>query len=118
MCASLINFLRAGPPPPKVVLLPDGMFFTRTLPVAAGATAAEVAGQVELALEALSPFPLTQLYYGHFWKPGTDRAFAFAAYRRRFTTDQSTAWGSADLVLPTFASLFGAEVAPATTALL
>src|SRR6266700_455975 len=114
MCASLIDFIRAGPPPPKVVLLPDGMFFTRALPIAAGATAAEVTGQVELALEALSPFPLTQLYYGYYWKPGSERAFAFAAYRRRFTAEQSDTWAGAELVLPTFAAVFGAEVAPAT----
>src|ERR1051326_8195866 len=118
MSASLIDFLRAGPPPPKVALLPDGSFFTRSLPIAAGATATEVSGQVELALEALSPFPLTQLYYGYYWKPGADRALAFAAYRRRFTTEQTEDWKNAELVLPTFAAVFGAEVAPATTIVL
>jgi hypothetical protein len=118
MCASLIDVIRAGPPPPKVVLLPDGMFFNRSLPIAPGATAAEVTGQVELALEALSPFPLTQLYYGYFWQPGNERAFVFAAYRRRFTTEQTETWKGAALVLPTFAAVFGAEVAPATTIVL
>lgn len=118
MCASPLSFLRAGPPPPKLALLPDSMFFTRTVLVAAGATPAEVAAQVELALEALSPFPVTQLYHGHFWKPGGERAFAFAAYRRRFTSEQTATWAGAELVLPTFAATFGAEVAPATTLVL
>lgn len=118
MCASPLSFLRAGPPPPDVALLPDSMFFTRTVPMAAGATAADVASQVELALEALSPFPVTQLYHGHFWKPGADRAFVFAAYRRRFTTEQTAAWRAAELVLPVFATTFGADVAPATTQIL
>lgn len=113
-----LDSLRAGPPPPKVVLLPDALFFTRTLPVAVGATAAEAAAQVELALEAISPFPLTQLYYGWCWTPGAEQAFVFAAYRRRFTSEQTAAWQEADLVLPAFVTLLGATVEPATTVVL
>ena len=118
MCASPLSFLRAGPPPPKVVLLPDALFFSRAVPITAGATAAEAATQVELALEAVSPFPLSQLYYGWLWKPGTEQAFAYAAYRRRFTSEQTAEWGDAELVLPTSAALGGAEVEGATTILL
>src|SRR4051812_16582144 len=118
MCASPLSFLRAGPPPPRVALLSDAVFFTRVVPVPATATALEVAAQVELALEALSPFPIAQLYHGHFWKPGLDRAFVFAAYRRRFTVEQTKEWPDAKLVLPAFASVFGADVAPATTVIL
>jgi len=110
--------LRAGPPPPKVALLPDALFFTRAVAISAGATPAEAAAQVELALEAISPFPLTQLYYGWYWKPGAEHAFVFASYRRRFTTEQTSAWGDAELVLPAFAALLGASVEPATTLLL
>jgi hypothetical protein len=113
-----LDSLRAGPPPPKVALLPDALFFTRALPVAAGATAAEAAAQVELALEAVSPFPLAQLYYGWFWAPGAERAFAFASYRRRFTSEQTAQWQGAELVLPAFAAVFGANVEPATTLIL
>ena len=115
---SFLATLRAGPPPPKVALLPDGLFFTRAVPVAAGATPAEAAAQVELALEALSPFPIAQLFYGYFWTPGSETAFAFAAYRRRFTSDQIAAWTGAELVLPAFAALLGAAVKPATTVIL
>lgn len=115
---SFFATLRAGPPPPKVALLPDGLFFTRSLPVAAGASAAEAASQIELALEAVSPFPLAQLYYGYYWKPGAESAFVFAAYRRRFTSEQVAAWDGAELVLPAFAALLGATVQPGTTVVL
>lgn len=118
MCASPLRLLRAGPPPPKVALLPDGLFFTRAVPVTPGATPAEAATQAELALEAASPFPLAQLYYGWFWRPGAELAFVFAAYRRRFTSEQTGPWGEAELVLPAFAAVLGAEVEPATTIVL
>lgn len=118
MCASPLSLLRAGPPPPKVVLLSDALFFARAIPITPGATAAEAATQVELALEAVSPFPLAQLYYGWFWTPGSEHALAYAAYRRRFTADQIAEWGDAELVLPASAALFGAPMEPATTTVL
>jgi hypothetical protein len=118
MCASILSVLRSGPPPPKVVLLPDGLFFTRAVPIASGATPAEATSQVELALEALSPFPLAQLYYGWFWVPGAPHAFAYGAYRRRFTTDQIALWADAEIVIPAAVALFGASVQPATTAVI
>jgi hypothetical protein len=114
MCASPISFFRAGPPPPTIALLPDPLFFTRQVPIAAGAASAEAAAQIELAIEGISPFPLAQLYYGWFWQPGADHAFVFASYRRRFTTEQASAWAEAELVLPAFASVFGATVEPST----
>jgi hypothetical protein len=118
MCASPLSFLRRGPPPPNIALLPDAMFFTRPVPITAGATSAETAAQVELALEAVSPFPLAQLYYGWFAAPGAEQAFVFAAYRRRFTAEQTAAWAAAELVMPVFASVLGASVSPATTVVL
>lgn len=114
MTSSLLQQLRSGPPPPAVLLQPDGLFFTRAVPIAPGATAEEAAAQVELALEALSPFPPAQLYHGYYWVAGATRALVFAAYRRRFTSEQVAAWDSAELVMPTFAALLGSEVpAPA-----
>jgi hypothetical protein len=118
MCASPFKLLRAGPPPPKVAMLSDAVFFTRAVPITTGATSAEAAAQVELALEAVSPFPLTQLYYGWFWQAGAERAFVFAAYRRRFTSDQTADWTAAEVVMPAFAAVLGADVNPATTILL
>src|ERR1035438_9317389 len=37
MCASLLDFLRAGPPPPRVAVLPDAVFFSRAISLPAGA---------------------------------------------------------------------------------
>lgn len=114
MTLPLLKTLKSGPPAPKVVLLPDALFFTRAIPLAAGASSADVAAQVELALETLSPFPPSQLYHGYFWPPGAERALVFAAYRRRFTTDQVAEWEDAELVLPGFAALLGGDVVPGT----
>jgi len=125
MCASPFDFLRSAPPPPRVALLSDALFFVRFVPVSVepkaldGADAAEqVARQVELALEVSSPFPLAQLYYGHFWVPGSDRAVVFASYKRRFTAEQTAAWRGAERVFPAFVALLGAAVEPATTVVL
>ncbi len=112
-----LKLLPTGARAPKVILLPDALFFTRAFPVSAGATPAEVAMQAELALEGLSPFPAGQLYHGYFWAPGAERVLVFAAYRRRFTREQLAEWDGAVLVLPAFAALLGAEVKPATTLL-
>lgn len=117
MTLTLIKALRAGPPPPKVVLLPDALFFTRAVPIAPGSAPASVAAQVELALETLSPFPPAQLYHGFYWEPGAERALIFAAYRRRFSSDQVAEWETAELVVPAFASLLGGEVKPDMTVL-
>jgi hypothetical protein len=118
MCASLIDFLRAGPPPPRVAILPDAVFFSRTISVEPGASDAEVVGRVGLALEALSPFPLAQLYYGYYRPAGADQALAFASYRRRFTAEQLAEWAGAEHVLPAFAAVLGCGAKPATTVVL
>jgi hypothetical protein len=107
----------SGARAPKVVLLPDALFFTRAIPVVAGALPAQVADLAELALEGMSPFPPAQLFHGYFWTPGSERALVFAAYRRRFTREQLEVWDGATLVLPAFAALLGVEVKPATTLL-
>jgi hypothetical protein len=105
-------------PARKVVLLPDTHFFCRTVPITAGAAPAEAAAQVELALEGLAPFPLGQLYHGHFWRPGAKSAFVFAAYRKRFPVEQVETWADAEAVLPAFASMLNAQNAGSTTLLL
>jgi len=102
----------------RIVMLPDTRFFVRTVPVAAEATAVEVSTQVELALETLSPFPVAQLYHGHFWKPGQPQALVFAAFRRRFTAEETAEWGNADLVIPAFAGVVGLAPAPGTTVII
>ena len=112
MSDSPLKFLRAGPPPPKVSLLPDALFFTRAIPIAPDTPAADVAAQVELALESLAPFPVAQLYHGYYFPPGATAALVFASYRRRFTAEQTELWFDADLVLPTFAAVLGAPLDP------
>jgi hypothetical protein len=109
------QFLKSGPPPARIALLPDNRFFVRTVPVAAGATAGDVATQVELALEGLSPFPPAQLYYGYHWVAGAPHALVFGCYRKRFTTDQHAAWSDSVLVAPAFAAFLAAPHEPATT---
>jgi hypothetical protein len=115
---SPFRFLRAGPPPPKVAILSDALFFTRSVPVTTGSTPAQAAAELELVLEGISPFPLAQLYYGWFWAPGSERALVFASYRRRFTSEQTADWEQAELVLPAFAAVLGAKVEAATTMVL
>jgi len=105
-------------PPPRVVLVPDHLFFIRVVPIADAATEADVKSQVELALEGLSPFPLAQLYYAHYWTEGARSALIYAAYRKRFTSEQVEGWADAEMVLPTFATLLTAEVQPSTTIVL
>ena len=91
----------------KVVLLPDHAFFVRVMPLAADTAPEAIPGQVELALEGLSPFPVAQLCYGYFHPPGAARVLVYAAYRRRFTVDDAAGWADADAVLPAFAAWLG-----------
>jgi hypothetical protein len=109
--SSLKRFLPA-PPPRQVVLLSDALFFTRSVPVAEGATAAEAAAQAELAIEGLAPFPIAQLYYGHHWLPGAVHMLIYAAYRKRFTGDEVESWADAEAVLPSFVTVLNKDAAP------
>jgi hypothetical protein len=112
---SILKALQSGQAAPKVLLLPDAVFFTRTVTLAAGSSPTDVAAQVELALETLSPFPPAQLYHGYYWVPASERALVFAAYRRRFTSEQLEGWDAAELVIPSFAALLSADVQAGTT---
>jgi hypothetical protein len=115
MTAKLTEFLKSGPPAPRVALLADQRFFVRVVPVAGAATAADVAMQVDLALETLSPFPPAQLYHGYYWVPGADRVLIFASYRKRFSPEQAADWKESELVIPMFAAVLEAPHEPATT---
>ncbi len=115
--ASFKRFLPV-PPPRQVALLPDALFFVRAVPVAAGASAIEVAAQAELAIEALAPFPLGQLYHGHHWLPGADHALVYAAYRRRFSAEETASWADAEAVLPSFVAVLGKSGRPAPATVL
>ena len=107
----LSNLKPSAPARKNAVLLPDHAFFVRVVPLAAGMAPAEVPGQVELALEGLTPFSVAQLCYGYFTAPGADRVLVYAAYRRKFTVEDAETWSEADAVLPAFAACLG--LAPA-----
>jgi len=109
--SSLKRFLPT-PPPRQVILLADTLFFMRSVPVTEGATAPEVAAQAELAIEALAPFPIAQLYYGHHWLPGAVHALVYAAYRKRFTAEDVETWAGAEAVLPSFVTVLNKADAP------
>ena len=113
-----IKALSLKAPPPRAVLLSDALFFVRVIPITEGATRADVGSQVELALEGLAPFPLAQMYYAHHWIPGTRSAVVYAAYKKRFTTQETDTWSDAEMVLPRFATLLTARVEKGTAALL
>lgn len=101
--------------PRSVVVLPDAPFFVRSVPLVRGAEAADERTQVELALEALAPFPLAQLYWGYWTRDGCDRALVYAAYRRRFSAEEVEAWAGAEWVAPRFAVLLADEPPAAGT---
>ncbi len=99
-----------------VTLLPDDRFVVRRVPIEQGEGGGGVWEQLELAVEALAPFPLAQVAWGYWTRPGAGHALVFAAYRKRFTAEELEAWGTSDLVMPRFAAWLGAETpAGATT---
>lgn len=106
------------PPARKIVLLPDTQFFIRAVSVAAGATPEEVSTQVELALEGLAPFPLTQMAFACYWTPGSTTALVYAAYRKRFSIEQTDNWQDAEVCVPTFVTLLNAQVHAFSTIIL
>ncbi|WP_404425209.1 hypothetical protein [Nibricoccus sp. IMCC34717] len=111
------------PPPipqsaPRVGLLPAPYFFVRVLDVDPAANEADVARQVELAVENWAPFPLAQVYFGHHWKSGARRAVIYAAYRRRFPVEVQDSWAGVEWVAPEFAPLLGFEGRPGQTVVL
>ncbi len=112
-------FARLFAPPTRLAaLLPDGRFFLRIVPVEPEGDAASVAEQVALALETLAPFPIAQLYHGHYWQPGSSRALVYAVYRKRFPAEETSAWGESQVVLPAFTSLLIDPPAAGTTRVL
>ena len=99
--------------PLGVCFVPTDRFFLRLVPLAPDLPAA---GQMELALEELAPFPAAQLYWGCCLAPDRTQALVYAAHRRRFTLEEMQAWANADLVVPDLIPLLGA--APAGPAIL
>lgn len=81
------------------VLLPAEAFFVRRLALD---PAADVATQVELALETSAPFAVGQLFYGYLRAADGASALVFATHRRLFAAES---WDGASVVLPEFLAL-------------
>ena len=98
-------FTRAftGPKPQEAAMLPGNRFFVRRLSV----EGEDVPGQVNLALEAISPFPLEQMLVGFVTSTDGKQVLAYAAHRRRFTAEESFAWPEDCQVVPEFLALCG-----------
>ena len=89
--------------PQEAAMLPGNRFFVRRLTVEGD----DVPGQVNLALEAISPFPLEQMLVGFVTSADGKQVLAYAAHRRRFTTEESFAWPEDCPVIPEFLALCG-----------
>lgn len=98
--------------PREVVVLPDQRFFVRSVALVRDADSGSIREQLELALEGMAPFPVNQMLWGYWTTPESDHALVFAAYRKRFTPEETETWGEAEWVGPQLASLLG-EKAPA-----
>lgn len=101
--------------PREVVVLPDQRFFVRSVGLVRDADSGSVRDQLELALEGMAPFPVSQMLWGFWTTPNSDHALVFAAYRKRFTNEETEAWGEAEWVGPQLAALLGEAKPPAAT---
>jgi hypothetical protein len=95
----------ATPVTPVIALVSGERFFLKEVALDPSVSAA---GQVELALEESSPFPLAQLYHGFVVSADRRQALGYAAYRRRFSGEETAEWPEAAVVLPEFLALIGA----------
>lgn len=105
--------------PREVVALPDHRFFVRSVALVRDAESGSIREQLELALEGMAPFPVSQMLWGYWTTPESSHALVFAAYRKRFTAEEMEAWGDAEWVGPRLAALLAdAKPAAATTVVL
>lgn len=103
MTQSALTQLFRGPKPQEAAMLPGNRFFVRRL----GIEGEDAPGQVNLALEAISPFPLEQMLVGFVSSADGRQVLAYAAHRRRFTAEESFAWPADCQVVPEFLALCG-----------
>ncbi|GAB5559431.1 MAG: hypothetical protein SynsKO_10780 [Synoicihabitans sp.] len=101
--------------PRDVVILPDHRFFVRSVDLADVAEAGPINEQIELALEGMAPFPLSQTLWGYWTQPGCDRALVYAAYQKRFTADEMEPWAEAEWVVPGLGLLYALPSPSAAT---
>lgn len=96
-------------------MLPDQRFFVRSVALDRDAESGPVREQLELALESMAPFSISQMLWGYWTAAGSDHALVFAAYRKRFTTEEVEAWEEAEWVGPRLAALLGQAKPEAAT---
>jgi hypothetical protein len=84
-------------------LLPGNRFFVRLIELEPD----NIASQVSLAIETVSPFPSEQMLMGYITSADNKWALAYAAHRRRFTPEESFAWPDDCQVIPEFLALLG-----------
>ncbi len=92
--------------------MPDQRFFWRSVELVDDVDVGTPREQVELALEGMAPFPLAQMWWGFWTQAGSDHALVFAAYKKRFTLEETAEWAEAEWVGPQLACLL-AEAKPA-----
>ncbi len=101
---SLLRRWLPKPPPIPAVLLPSDRFFVVRVELD---PTVEARPQVELALEAASPFPANQMLFGLVRGADGRSALAYAAHKRRFSTEETTSWPASSPVVPEFLALLG-----------
>ena len=101
---SLLQRWLPKPLPTEAVLLPADRFFVMRVELD---PATPARSQVELALEASSPFPANQLLLGLVHGADGRSALAFAAHKRRFTAEEIASWPASSPVVPEFLALLG-----------
>lgn len=104
--SALSTYLPSAPPAPPVLLARGDAFFTRRVPLVADTPALD---QITLALEGMAPFPPDQLYHGHLLSADGSAALVFAAFRRRFSAEETEEWSGAALVSAEFVALLVAR---------
>ena len=87
----------------SAALLPGNRFFVRLIELEPD----NIASQVSLAIETVSPFPSEQMLMGYVTSADNKWALAYAAHRRRFTPEESFAWPDDCQVVPEFLALLG-----------
>ena len=87
----------------SAALLPGNRFFVRLVEL----EPENIASQVTLAIETVSPFPSEQMLMGYITSTDNKWALAYAAHRRRFTPEESFAWPDNCQVIPEFLALLG-----------
>jgi hypothetical protein len=102
--SSLLQRWLPKPLPTEAVLLPADRFFVMRVELD---PATPARSQVELALEASSPFPANQLLLGLVHGADGRSALAFAAHKRRFTAEEIASWPASSTVVPEFLALLG-----------